>query len=996
MKLNYSTLPFDVDGNPITPTLMLKTLGERKIGVLAGVYNLSFNVKFVERSEMEFDIPAKLTDADGRLITNPLYKQVTGAKMIWTEHYGIYITMNPQITKTAFQEVKHVKAYSLETEMSSKILGLPEGTYRFYNPLDPQDANTFMGRVLEIVPNWKIGTVSSNLYDRYRTFPSTSSYLLDFLYNNAMKSYQCLFVFDPYERTIDILDANEETVGIPVYLSFDNLLTEYDEEDKTDELVTAVRPSGADDLNILAVNPTGEAWIYDLSHFIANGDLGPDLAAKWIAWNQKVQNAKPAYSLLTARRATIRMETTSIEADLADLQSRLTALTTVQSTIIAGIARGLETESRLAEQNALIRAKQAEVNSKEAELLVLQDEIDQLNTEISALVDSLRMTNTDNFTVDELRELRAYFIQQDVSEESFVASDINTNTDVSSVRVSSITLTIAECNPEQADTSVGSVVSMRGGRCRSSGPTTFGFTIDRATLESRDDGTFLLSAFTGSFIYGQIAALSGTVTLNGTGSVSIVDSTVTLTVAQGTMYFTTGVTEYQRYSVQNDLYDYGVTILDQYATPTFEFSIDSGNFLFEQNFAPFRSQLDLGRHIYLNNGDEILTPYLIEMRFSFESREQLELIFSHRFKRQDNVNTLKDMIEQSYSSGRSFDLGQLSYNQTVKQASAVSKFMSDSLDAAVNAVIGGANQDVVIDGSGIHITSADSDEEIRIVNSMIAMSDDHFNTAHLALGRFQLENGASYFGINADVVGGKLIVGNSLVIENVSDRGVTQFRVDQAGAWINNGMIVMQQDGGGKMVLDPTIGLLGGTNRLFTTDGTTLAYPAGFQNASGQLILDSDGMPKNTNFFLDIKTGKAYFRGTIIAESGHINNELIAGEGEFSGTIRSSVIEASEIYATEIHASNLGSGIELDEILQVNAGGNTFYLGPAYGFDGQSQTYGVALSNSPDINSADNYVIITNAGARLQSFGSSISVSKRGCWVEGEFFQFNGNNVVTQ
>lgn len=81
------------------------------------------------------------------------------------------------------------------------------------------------------------------------------------------------------------------------------------------------------------------------------------------------------------------------------------------------------------------------------------------------------------------------------------------------------------------------------------------------------------------------------------------------------------------------------------------------------------------------------------------------------------------------------------------------------------------NQSVVINGSGIHV-GGDSKYQLRIVDSMIAMTDDNWATAKLAIGLFASDEVGTYFGVNAEVIGGKLIVGNNLVIENETDDGV--------------------------------------------------------------------------------------------------------------------------------------------------------------------------------------------------------------------------------
>lgn len=260
-------------------------------------------------------------------------------------------------------------------------------------------------------------------------------------------------------------------------------------------------------------------------------------------------------------------------------------------------------------------------------------------------------------------------------------------------------------------------------------------------------------------------------------------------------------------------------------------------------------------------------------------------MFSNRFKRHDNVNTLKDMIEKSYSSSRSFDASKYTYNQVSNQAAKVSEFMRGGLDAAVNTITGADNQSVRIDGAGIHIGGSSKDQ-IRIVNSMIAFSDDDWATAKLAIGRFATEDG-SYFGVNAEVIGGKLIVGNNLIIENENDDGVMQFKVDSTGAWLNNATFILQSEytsplDNGKIIIDPKYGIVAGSKDLYKVDGT-IVTPA-FIDSDGKITEDDDGFPENANFYLDIRNGNAYFRGRINAKEGSIGGWDLAEDSLHSGS----------------------------------------------------------------------------------------------------------------
>ena len=327
MYLDYSKLEFDANGLPETPQLVLKTLGDKMVGIIPGVHNLKLNIKFSEPSEISFDIPAVI---DGE--PNPLYDDVTGYKQIYTKCYGVYETMNPETEADGIMEVKHVKGYSYEKTLESKKLFLEEGTFNFWDPGSPTD--TVLGRILEVAIGWSVGYVSPSLIGKYRTFDQYDDYLLSFMYNHAPEKYRCVFVFDTYKKTINVYDADEERPTLPIYLDFDNLIESLGIEEKSDELVTAIRPYGSDELSIRNVNPIGTNWIYDLSYFIANGDIREPLASKWVSWQRSILNRQEYYRGLTGLRASATARLMTAQAALADLKGELETLTAQQSVTI--------------------------------------------------------------------------------------------------------------------------------------------------------------------------------------------------------------------------------------------------------------------------------------------------------------------------------------------------------------------------------------------------------------------------------------------------------------------------------------------------------------------------------------------------------------------------------------------------------------------------------------------------------------------------------------
>ena len=423
--------------------------------------------------------------------------------------------------------------------------------------------------------------------------------------------------------------------------------------------------------------------------------------------------------------------------------------------------------------------------------------------------------------------------------------------------------------------------TLSGGSFVVRGSSTIQGDIIRGTLEQHTNGKFVMSIYAGALTIGTNNSPSGMITISGTLSdLNYVSNSLEFNFSSASVFMTANISEYQKYSVQMELFDFASCILSDLATPTYEFSLNSGNFIFAEEFASFRKNLELGCGIYLRLHDGyVITPLVIEFELDFKRLDSLSMIFSNRFKRRDNVNTLKDMLESSYSASRSFDANKYIYNQAVNQSSQVSQFMNSSLDAAKNTILSGKGT-VVQDGTGLTI-SGDSKYQIRMVDRMIAMTDDGWQSAKLAIGLFASPETGEYWGVNADVIGGKLIVGNNLVIENKNDNGIIQFKVDSSGAWLNNSTFVLQKDNSGKLIIDPAYGILAGNKGLFTTEGTTI-MPS-FVDKDGNIVLDSDGMPTGTNFYLDIRDGSAYFRGVVNAISGEIGGWTLEEDYFHSG-----------------------------------------------------------------------------------------------------------------
>lgn len=112
------------------------------------------------------------------------------------------------------------------------------------------------------------------------------------------------------------------------------------------------------------------------------------------------------------------------------------------------------------------------------------------------------------------------------------------------------------------------------------------------------------------------------------------------------------------------------------------------------------------------------------------------------------------------------------------------------------------------------------------------------------------------------------IVGKNLTVSCPDvNGGVSKFQMDEMGFFQYNGRYYMSGDGdAGRIGMDSHWGIFGGPKALFDVTDTGYVKPS-FVGNDGNMVLDKDGFPKDTDFLLGMK-GKHFFRGTIHAEAG--------------------------------------------------------------------------------------------------------------------------------
>lgn len=948
------------------PVLVLKNLDGTFIQPLTNAFNVEAKLYYNETSELSFDLPAF---ANG--VATPHYEDVVGMRLVDWIGVGQFILVNPSVENNGYSEIKACKAYSLEYELTYKSTYIKEGTYEFWNPMAP--AGTVLGMILSDYPSWSVGTVDTDLVGRYRTFESDNQKSYDLMKNTLQDMYQCIFDFDTYGRKINVRSVASQTRERPVYLSTDNLIKKIQVEEDTENIFTVLDVNGADDVDIRSVNPLGTNKIYNLDYFMNTSYFSQAMIDKWQEWKTVYEDAQKQYYNITVEKVLEEAALAAAKAVLMELKNELSKYETLQSTYVEASAQGIDRSSELADIKSKISAQERKIADKEEEIASIQETIDSGLAQQQEINAECAFKNF--FTNAELTTLDRYFKQDAISESSFVYKKVSSYADPdigSTVPSVSIALTGAKISGAKLQ-SGRLVYSAIGGNLEvATGDIKISAKVVRSTLEQKGDGKLIYSAYLNKGSYNDVSFESAGITVAGTsitvstdvkqdeevGGEHYVEGTYfTANCGESSFFFTRNCSEYEKRSIEWDLLEYGQQELTDLCWPSYSFSVDVGNFLALDDFVAFKNQFALGDKVYINLGDKILTPIAIGVEVNFEKLSDFKLLFGDKYSLKDSAFKLVDLLEESIKMGKSTASSKVSYSSFIDSGAStyVKDFMDSALDAAKNAVLAGANQEIKIEESGIRLRSYDNDsgtygdEQIWMINNTIAFTDDNWSSAKMAIGKIFDNNLARYektkdtsrdtsktyyvdavgtewnpngatawsrdlyekvhegsaYGIAAPYLVGTVIAGSNLIIESAKqDGGKAVFRVDADGAKLYNSRFDLAKDlseGGtndtGLISLNPGVGLVGGksapTAPLFSYDDQG--------NVNGVVLADGKTTKKNLTSlnkgnlpnasFWVDMLGNAYLKGTIYATDGVFSGELKAASGTFSGTVKAAKFE---------------------------------------------------------------------------------------------------------
>ena len=287
-------------------------------------------------------------------------------------------------------------------------------------------------------------------------------------------------------------------------------------------------------------------------------------------------------------------------------------------------------------------------------------------------------------------------------------------------------------------------------------------------------------------------------------------------------------------------------------------STDLNNLLIMPEFEPLYDKFALFNYIRVIADDELFKLRLLSVQYDSNSPEKINVTFS------ENIESIDGSMSDLESMYKTVTSMATTYTSTVKQAKSGEKanneftnLYTNGLNAALMRVTSSDNNEVTLGEYGLLCKEMldegiYSSNQVRLIGRGLYITTDNWQTVRACLG----ETTDGNFGLIADSVVGKLLIGEKLFVSN--ETGSVEITGD--GINIKSGYLRLEKDGC-SVEIDPM--------QKYKTSNTNI------------ISINSDG----DNIFYITRDGNGYFKGEINAAKGTFSGVLNAAKGTFSGVL---------------------------------------------------------------------------------------------------------------
>lgn len=218
------------------------------------------------------------------------------------------------------------------------------------------------------------------------------------------------------------------------------------------------------------------------------------------------------------------------------------------------------------------------------------------------------------------------------------------------------------------------------------------------------------------------------------------------------------------------------------------------NLLVIEKFKPLVDKFRVGNWLRVMVDDKVYKLRLINYTIDYDSLDGISVEFSDTVKANNSIKSVRDVLAQASSMATSYSAVQRQAKQGEESKTTINDWFNSGLDATNVKIMGGADgQCQTWDNHGMLFRELDdstgeySPEQMKIINSTMAITTDNWKTTKTAVGKYYYQDPDTgeikmAYGVNAETIVGKLILGETLELHN-NDNTMT---FDDNGLMVTN------------------------------------------------------------------------------------------------------------------------------------------------------------------------------------------------------------------
>jgi len=657
---------------------------------------------------------------------------------------------------------------------------------------------------------------------RHFDTPSDETNILGFMLETLQDAFECIFIFDTVNRYISVYDRETYLVTTSIHLTREDLVESITIEEDDKDMYTSLAVRGNNDISISGINPIGTSTISDLHHYLSwmrQTESTSTLADKVEAWQSAVEaemepgeEGSETFSDVSLSYYQAMAETMDKRDDMRVAQLKDSLYKNCIDNIVAAYNNvhvhvllradasgdvyiqggstpykmylGTNAEQQIApvlgEQyydditqtlyDYVLNTSYTPGGTEPQYILVPEAETEEDIWQAGSLILSYDETLRSNGSADDV--IIAGYAYKDTSPDAtdtswhFYKDEAHTE-EITSFQEGVIYFDKTVSSPHtfqyngtelvqvtSVDALIAMVIVYRNENAEDMADIQAELDVLEARLASLKairDGITARLAMDSYFTADELSDLAQYI-FEGTYTDEYVAYTDSMTLDE-------------QFEQMMLLYRRAKETLSKVSEPTQKFSLDVESFVFEKRFLHFTEQLQTGClvNVELPDGD-VAKLFLTEITVNYDDCT-LELVFGNRFNRFDTKALYQNALGTIQKNANS-----IAYIKEVidplrdgtfddmQSAIAVSRTLAK--DNAMEAT----DQTIVIDDTGFSARRRTpggnyENEQLKITNDAIVLTDDGWRTAKIAIGKLPDGNGGYRYGVNAEVLMGELIVG---------------------------------------------------------------------------------------------------------------------------------------------------------------------------------------------------------------------------------------------